>query len=70
MTESLTVEEVERRIAKLHDPANTDDAGCHFEEDRIRTDVLQAIADGHPDPAGLATAALKTAEAVFSRWYA
>lgn len=47
-----------------------DDEMAHSEEDRIHREVLEGIANGAPNPAGLAALALKTRELDFSRWCA
>lgn len=65
----MTVEELRKRVEYLIENCG-DDEGAHSNEDELRADVLQAIADGHPDAQELARLALRTSEADFSRWYA
>jgi len=43
---------------------------AHGIVDDLMREVLEAIRDGHPDPQGLAKAALTVDEADFPRWYA
>lgn len=65
----ITVAEVYGWVISIQDIANDDEA-AHFEEDRLRTEVLAAIADGAEHPDRLAAAALTTKDITFSRWYA
>lgn len=51
----MTVEEVKERVALIA-AAMSDDEAAHAMEDRLRTDVLKAIVDGHETPALLAAA--------------
>jgi hypothetical protein len=69
MPGTLTVQEVERRVAEI-EKHRADDERAHMLEDLLREDVLQAIAIGNVDPAALANAALKTNDIDFGRWYA
>lgn len=65
--DAMTPTDIRRRI----DSINADDPeGAHGEEDSIWEDVLHAIVAGHPDPAAIAEAALKTMDLDFPRWYA
>lgn len=59
---------VEERVALIK--ASGDDEEQHGMEDSLYEDVLQAIANGAPNAADLAAAALKTKSISFSRWYA
>lgn len=63
----VTAEQARDRLAELgHD----DPERAHGVEDSFVAAVLAAIADGHPDPAGLARAALIVQSAEYDRWYA
>jgi len=64
----MTVEEVRQRVAQIDDIAD-DGERAHRDEDRLFCDVLKAIADGAPDPAGLARAALESRDLDFDRNY-
>jgi len=64
----LTVHEVRKRVAALKNVGELSPDG-HMEEDEIRQDVLQAIADGAENARELAAAALETARYDFPRWY-
>ena len=55
-----------RRIAALE----ADPEAAHDEEDRLRGEVLNAIAAGAPDAAELAAIAIETRALSFPRWYA
>lgn len=66
---SMTIEELQRRVDHIKAIAG-DDESAHSEEDDLRRDVLQAIADGNPIAAALASLALTTSEIEFSRWCA
>lgn len=58
------------RIAEITRARIADDV-AHQLEDRLRSDVLTAIAERRcPDPAAAAAVVLTTAELDFSRWYA
>ncbi len=61
---------VRDRVARIVDPERTDDETLHSEEDELYDSVLRAIRDGAPNASELATEALKTKDATFSRWYA
>ena len=47
-----------------------DPESAHLYADRFAERALQAIADGHPDPQGLATNAIVVLGADIERWYA
>lgn len=64
----MKVSDVRNRVAKIK--RKYDDESKHADEDELYADVLQAIADGAPDAAKLARAALKTKDLNFSRWFA
>jgi hypothetical protein len=42
---------------------------AHVEQDRLVRDVLEGIANGADDPAGIAAKALEVFEIEFTRWY-
>jgi hypothetical protein len=42
---------------------------AHVEQDRLIRDVLEGIANGAEDPAGIAAKALEVFEIEFTRWY-
>lgn len=66
----LTVEDVARRVAEItsavHDQHDHEKA--HDLDDKLRADVLAAIAAGAPDAQILATAALRSDTLDFYRW--
>jgi hypothetical protein len=65
----MTVEDIEKRIQEIE--AEQDDCEvAHGLEDGLMHDVLQAIADGHPDAQALAAAVLKTSDIAFPRYCA
>jgi septum formation topological specificity factor MinE len=65
----MTIEEVERRINLIQ--ANTRDYEvAHHEEDKLREDVLKAIANGSNNAQQLAQLTLKTSEIHFPRYSA
>lgn len=67
---TLTVEDVRARVEAIRGAgAGGEDAAAHIKEDELQVDVLRAIADGAPNPAELARAALATTELDFDRWY-
>lgn len=53
----MTEDEVRRRVAGIDDMADLTER-AHMAEDRLYLDVLEAIAEGAENPAGLARAAL------------
>ena len=59
-----------RRWLKHIENIKDDDEAAHSEEDALRREVLQAIADGHPDAVKLAALALVTQDIDFARWCA
>jgi len=63
----MDVQQVNERVASI--AAQDDDEQQHAQEDRLHRDVLKAIADGAPNAAELASAALKTIDLDFDRWY-
>lgn len=63
----MTPEEIRARVAAID---ASDPEAAHGDEDDIRSGVLEAIAEGHPDPAAIAKAALETRGLDFPRWYA
>ena len=66
MTETEVLERVERIRALAED-----EQLAHEAEDRLRCEVLHAIAFGScDDPRACARAALTTADNEFQRWYA
>lgn len=62
----MTPDEIRAQIAGID---TSDPEEAHSREDEIRHIVLVAIAEGHSDPSGMATAALSTGELEFERWY-
>ena len=68
----ITVEYVERCLEYLRWlwRIECDDERAHGFEDALRSDVLRAIADRHPQAALLAMAVLKSADIGFARWCA
>jgi hypothetical protein len=68
----VNADDVRARVEQLRAAydASGDDETCHADEDELHRDVLKAIADGAPDPAGLAREAIRTDELTFARWYA
>jgi hypothetical protein len=70
--EWLTPDHVRRCVEDLRrlGGPGADHEGCHAMEDDIWRDVLRAIADGAPNPAELARAALETNGIEFERWCA
>ena len=66
----MTVDQVKAHVAKIAAMAGDDEA-AHGEEDRMREEVLQAIADGTcEDPKACAAEALKSSDLNFARWCA
>lgn len=64
----MTVEEVRQRVVEI-DEISDDGELAHRREDGLFCDVLKAIAEGAPDAAALARAALESRELVFDRYY-
>jgi hypothetical protein len=65
----LTLKEVEHRIDAIS-AEQGDPEAAHGLEDTLYRDVLNAIADGHPDPAVIAALCLMTRHIDFPRWCA
>lgn len=65
----IALRDVEARVDALRN-AHDDDEGAHSEEDDLHQAVLQAIANGAPNSAQLARAALQTCDIDFARWCA
>jgi hypothetical protein len=66
----MTVEDVKTEVERIRQMADFDeDEDAHKAEDKLRQDVLQAIAESHPGAVLLAAEALKTDEIEFGRWY-
>lgn len=65
----MDIEQARNRVRHI-DNIRRDDEAAHAEEDTLHQDALQAIADGAPNPAALATEALKTKNIDFARWCA
>ena len=65
----ITVGDVEAEVQIIND-IRGDDEAAHSREDRLRQEVLEAIAEGSEDAQDLATAVLKTSEIKFTRWCA
>lgn len=64
----MTEEEVRQRVAAIDEVADLPET-AHMEEDRLYCDVLQAIASGASNPAGLARAALAARHLSIDRFY-
>jgi hypothetical protein len=65
----MTEAEVLRRVEEIRSIAS-DDSTAHLEEDNLREEVLQAIADGVCDnPQACARAALTTEDIDFARYH-
>lgn len=64
----MTEDEVLRRVAAIDEVADSPEK-AHKEEDRLYCDVLEAIAAGADDPAGLARAALSARKLDLERYY-
>lgn len=65
----MTIADVVARVDEIEN-ASGDPESAHSLEDDLWRDVLQAIADGAPNAAGLAREALKTQDISFPRWCA
>lgn len=65
----MTVDDVIQRVAEI-EARKSDDEMAHSEEDRLRKDVLEAIAEGAENARELAAAALETGAIDFARWCA
>lgn len=64
----ISIEDVRQRVADIDDSSD-DGEIAHRKEDRLFCDVLKAIADGAPEPAELARAALESRNLDFDRYY-
>ncbi len=64
---TLSAEDIRERLAAL---GQDDPEVGHGIEDNLARAVLEQIRDGHPDPVGLATAALTVLDADYKRWFA
>lgn len=64
----MTVSGVRRRVAEIDETADLQERP-HIEEHSLYRDVLEAIAAGANDPAGLARAALTTRHLNIDRHY-
>jgi len=63
----MDIKEIRKKIKEIP----LDDAEyAHRDEDKLRDDVLKAIARGVDNPKALAREVLKTSNIKFSRWYA
>lgn len=66
----MNPEIVRARVKEIH-AMRSDDEAAHSEEDSLRNDLLQGIADGScEDPQECARLALETNEIPFARWCA
>lgn len=61
---------VDKCLNEIKKLAKADPESAHSHEDSLHQDVLQAIADGCPEPERLARAALRTLKMKFPRWCA
>ena len=64
-----TVDDV-RRVVDYIASIQDDNEVAHGAEDAMRQRVLELVAEGHPDSAELAKAALESSTITFGRWYA
>lgn len=62
----MTIAEIRAAIETIKAAARDPEA-AHAYEDELLVNVLKAIAAGHPDPAGIATEALKVRDLDFQR---
>ena len=65
----MTSDDVRDRVEYIRSIAR-DDERAHAHEDRLYLEVLQAIAEGHPEASALAREALRAADIEFARWCA
>lgn len=65
----MDIGQVRNRVRHIHN-IRADDEVAHAEEDSLHGDVLQAIADGAPNAAELASEALRSKGIDFARWCA
>lgn len=61
---------VEDMKSRIRPNGMCDDEALHSQEDSLWGEVLEAIANGAPDAAGLAREAIRTNDLDFSRWCA
>lgn len=66
----MTLEELKKRIEEEIKGEQHDDERAHGNEDDLRHEVLEAIANGVPNAQELALEVLKTSKIDFSRWCA
>jgi len=64
----MTIDEVRQRVASIDEIAHMSEQ-AHRAEDKLYCEVLEAIAAGAPDPAGLARAALAATDLGMERYY-
>ena len=65
----MTKTDISRRLAAIARAArDKDHEAAHSYEDQLMADVLKAIAQGAPDPVGLAAEALKVRRESFPRF--
>lgn len=65
----MTLEELQKKIDEIKQ-IRDDDEVAHSREDRLRHDVLEAVAEGSPIAKELAELVLTTTGIHFSRWCA
>jgi hypothetical protein len=65
----MTVDEINARVDKI-EAEMRDYEAAHGDEDKLHVDVLRAIAEGAPNAAELARAALRTTSLDFARYCA
>lgn len=63
-------EERYRLLARQAEDVTGGSEMLHVLEDQLHEDALEAIADGDPDPADIASLVLQTRLLTFDRWYA
>ncbi len=67
----MTIDDVKARLLQIEEEAAlSDDERAHSLEDALHRDVLEAVANGHPDSMALAELALSTLPMDFARWCA
>lgn len=65
----MNAEGVRRAVEDIRASAGDPEA-AHGMQDKLFSEVLRAVANGHPDARELAAAALIAREIEFPRWYA
>lgn len=65
---NVTIAYVQEQVALVRE-LSADDEAAHGIEDDLWEEVLQAIAEGHPQAQQLAAEAIKTRSIQFSRWH-